>query len=99
MSEEQYYIKEGRRYKPVKPWRGFPKDGVWVIKDAGKMSRFMLKLPDGPVESNVLASLGRNKDALSHVITKYLMDDKARSIQELADAIAEDLLINYGNKK
>lgn len=97
--KEQYYIKEGRRYKPVKYWGGFPADGVWIVKDACKMSRLMLQLPEEPVDSNTLAALAKNKEILSGVVAKYLMDDKVRNIQELADTIAEDLLTNYGNKK
>ena len=77
--EEYYYIKKGRRYIPVEPFRGFHADGIWLVKDEGRSNALIMRLPDVPVEDIQEYALKMNLYALIQEAAKdYLKEDKHR---------------------
>ena len=63
---QQYYIKVGKRYKPVDRFDGFPTDGVWIVKNSGSNQSLMLNLPDCLYTG----------DELKRIYTKTILKDK-----------------------
>lgn len=97
---EQVYIKQGRRYKPLgysDGWTGFPADGVWLVKQE-----------DGMHSSDCLLRLGEVQDLhptidlLHHkrLITNWLCDnDNVSVVNQSYDNLVEDLLKYIGKKQ
>lgn len=89
---DQYYIKVGRRYRPVEPYHGFPADGVWVVKDMAHSSRLIMRLDGTPEEAPKLAKKAQNKSYIANIIVDTLINSKAKSTIDVADEIAEAIL-------
>ena len=95
MEIEQYYIKVGRRYKPVERFTGFPADGIWIVKDAGSSSQLIMKIPTNPItEVEMLAAMAKIKSDIKEQIVKILLDrnNNSLSVDSLSDKIAEAIL-------
>ena len=90
--DDQYYIKKGRRYIPVEPYRGFPADGIWVVKDMAHSSRLILRLSKIPEDAPKLAKKAQNKSFLTNIIVDTLINSDAKTTLEIADEISERIL-------
>lgn len=90
--EDQYYIKKGRRYHPVEPYRGFPADGVWVVKDMGNKASLMLKIDPKPQEAPALAKRAQNVSYLQDIIIDKLVTSESETVMDLAAGIAETII-------
>ena len=89
---DKYYIKVGRRYKEVKPFDGFPSDGVWVVKDMGRKSRLIIKLTNDIQHCETLIPHAITKDSISEIIVKEYINHNGKSLQDIADDIAERII-------
>jgi hypothetical protein len=87
---DQYYIKKGRRYVPVKQFTGFPADGFWVVSNAGSHSQMIMRLSPLFLDVQPLIKKLSNKIALKSVIEDYFANFKIDdlSINEVADQMA-----------
>ena len=89
--EDQYYIKQGRRYIPVEQWTGFPADGVWIVKGAMTSSRLVMRLGPEPLRAGDLFSEAVSRDKIYDAVCKVMMKSKNQSIDGIATAVAEEL--------
>ena len=104
---EHYYIKKGNRYQKVKPFFGFPSDGVWVVKDAGKSNQLILKLCDiDGMEAIDICVDAKIKHQLKEAIVRRLLKndkyvellvDNGESIDDVAGEIADGVLSEIRN--
>jgi len=90
--DDQYYIKMGRRYKPVRRFYGFPADGVWVVRDAQASSALIMKIGGLEYDSENLRKKVLDKERLQKIIEGVMLEGKAQSIADSASAIAEKIL-------
>jgi len=96
---DSYYIKKGRRYYPVERFSGFPADGVWIVRDAGKNNQLIMRI--GPVmrKAETIRYIASTKHHLKEAILEILMQDKYKTMNDVADAIAEKILEDEINDK
>ena len=92
---EQYYIRKSNgRYQPVEKFNGLPADGIWVVKDAGKTTQFIMRLPHEPISTSMIIRKALVKLSLKEKILEALWNEtkEAKSLDGLANSIAEKLL-------
>ena len=90
---EYYYIKQGRRYVPAKPFSGFPADGVWIVANCGRENQLILKLGDAVDARETVKKALAKKQVKDIVVNELVSNGNITSI-ELADKISEKLLEN-----
>lgn len=90
MDDEQYYRKVGRRYLPVRPFDGWPADGVWLVEtDADSSGRTrgvrQRRLADTPPEHGLTrAALERLAPELHTVYRAWWQAEADRMHREYA---------------
>ncbi len=89
---DQYYIKRGRIYVPVKLFEGFPADGVWLVKDCGRMSQLIMMLDHKPLSSSALANMANARYDIKELVLSVLKGSTDESKEEIALLISAKLL-------
>ena len=94
---EQYYIKQGRRYVPVMPFTGFPSDGIFLVQNDGHNYRLILKLSGLPMESEVLTNYAKEYAYLNDKVLfalQQIAQQKKGSVNliEMAAAVTSEIL-------
>ena len=94
--DDQYYIKQGRRYIPVKPFFGFPSDGIFLVQHNGRNYRLILKLTGVPIEVDSLTKYTNDYAAINEKVESALSQTCSSSssvtIMDMAAAITEALI-------
>ena len=98
MTEQYRITKSDDQCKPVKEFSKFPADGIWVVKDAGKKSQLIMRLPHEPISTSMITRKALVKLSLKEKILEALLDETrmTRDFDELADDIVEKLLEENG---
>ena len=94
--DEQYYIKQGRRYVPVRPFFGFPSDGIFLVQHNGRNYRLILQLTGDPLNMDRLKEYAQDYATVNEKVVQALSEVCGRSggvtIMDMAAEITKALV-------
>jgi hypothetical protein len=94
---EWLYVKSGRRYKKVRPFYGFPCDGVWIVSNVGRANELVLRLSGIPETVEEVVSKAISTTVVQGAVAEVLKDKDigALTVDAIARRITEKV---FGNK-
>lgn len=89
---EKYYLKVGRRYRPVEIFAGWPADGVWFVRKNRSSATLIAKLDDlHGLDLRKLGDLAQAHDVICNVLIAAMDSAEPMSIGDRASKIIEAL--------
>lgn len=89
---EQYYLKQGRRYRPVSIFAGWPADGVWFVRKKGAAATLVAKIDDlHGLDFQKLGNLAQAHSVIANALIEMMGSTEPLTINDRASKIIEAL--------
>lgn len=82
------YIKKGRKYHAVRPFTGFPADGIWLVSRDRLSSTCIVRVGDESPPMSILPFAAK-KDECCQYIQKKAKEKGAYSMMDMAEWSSE----------